>query len=338
MRKLATLLSVLILAACAGGPVSLPEPRVGPDELLARRTSGVDAAVYRDERFWLNPDMVMRYFVDLSIRDVEKDGIPVALLGSLREEWPVLNYSRSANLSASDAFRTQQANCLSFSEVVISLMRHAGVRAQFQRVESLPQWDLDGDSAVAALHINAVIFQRGKRAEIDWFPNQASTGQERKFLLNDDEALAEWHNNIGTEALLRENYPQAFAELSRALRLSPKAAHIWVNLGVLYRRLGMSTEAESAWLIALQQNQRQLQAMSNLQQLYASRDQQVLADEIKGLILHYRKNNPYYHFLLAQQAERAQRLDEALRHIRRARRMHDDERFNELQARLTEQL
>lgn len=337
MRIFVILLLALLMLACASGPSSLPEPTVGPNELLARRISGLDAAVYQDERFWLNPDMVMRYFVDLSTQHAEQDRVPLELLRALREEWPTLNYKRSANFSASDAFHAQQANCLSFSEVVVSLMRHAGVRAKFQRVEAVPEWDLDGNSAVAALHINAVIFQHGKRAEIDWLPRPATTGYEQKFLLSDDEALAEWHNNIGTEALLRQDYPLAFAELSRALRLSPKAAHIWVNMGVLYRRLGMNPEAESAWLIALQHNPRQLQALSNLQSLFSANGQNTLVAELNSLMLHYRKRNPFYHYLQAQQAEKQGRLSEALRHIQRAKSMLSDPRFDELQARVRDQ-
>lgn len=334
MRIFFLLLTVLTLSACASGPSSLPQPQIAPDELLARRASGLDAAVYQDERFWLNPDMVMRHFVDISIQDVEQGNVPIALLESLREEWSALNYSRNANFTARDAFQEHQANCLSFSAMVVSLMRHAGVRAQFQRVETAPEWDMEGGAVVAALHINAVIFQNGRRSEVDWLSRRNASALEKKFLLNDEEALAEWHSNLGTEALLAGDLPLAFAELSRALRLAPAAAHIWVNLGVVYRRVGLPEHAEAAWLIALEHNQRQLQAISNLHMLYRSQQRQPLVEELDELMLYYRKRNPFYHYLLAQEAEKEARFNDALGHLRRAQKLHQDVRFDRMSLRL----
>jgi tetratricopeptide (TPR) repeat protein len=334
MRIPLLFLVALTLSACASGPSSLPPPQFDPDELLARNTSGLDATVYQDERFWLNPDMVMRHFVDISVQDVEQGNVPVALLKSLRAEWSSLNYSRNANFTARDAFQERQANCLSFSAMVVSLMRHAGVRAQFQRVEAAPEWDMEGGAVVAALHINAVIFQNGKRSEVDWLPRRNASAYEKKYLLNDNEALAEWHNNLGTEALLADDLPLAFAELSRALRLAPEAAHIWVNLGVVYRRIGQPEHAEAAWLIALEHNQRQLQAISNLHNLYRSQQRLPLVEELGEPMLYYRKRNPFYHYLLAQEAEKESRFNDALGHLRRAQKLHQDIRFEQMSARL----
>ncbi|WP_372749745.1 tetratricopeptide repeat protein [Litorivivens sp.] len=338
MRALLVILPLLLCAACAVSPLPLPPPAYDADQLLARRTIGLDPRPYRDEKYWLNPDMVMRHFVDFSTEYTDPEQIPFTLLKSLREEWPARKYRRDANFSAADAFHEQQANCLSYSAMVVSLMRHAGVRARFQRVEAAPEWDLEGSSVVAALHINAVIFLQGKQVEVDWLPRRNPSDYERRFILSDDQALAEWHNNLGAEALLNDDLPLAFAELSRALRLSPDAAHIWVNLGVIYRRLRLDDYAESAWLIAIEHDNRQLQAMSNLQRLYAGRGEQDLAGDLNSLILHYRKKNPYYYYLLAQQAESESRYDDALRHIQRARRMHEDLRFDSLLARLYERL
>ncbi len=335
---LLVLLPLLLCVACATGPASLPAPTVDPDQLLARQTIGLDPRSYRDEAFWLNPDMVMRHFVDFSTRDADSEEAALALIRSLREEWPVLKYRRDANYSAAAAFHQEQANCLSYSAMVVSLMRHAGVQAQFQRVESAPEWDLEGSSAVASLHINAVIFQGGKQLEVDWLPRRTPSDYERRFVLTDGEALAEWHNNLGAEALMSNDLSLAFAELSRALRLSPEAAHIWVNLGVLYRRVGLDQHAEAAWLIAIEHNQRQLQALSNLQRLYLAQGRVALADGLNAMITHYRNKNPYYFYFLAQQAEKSNHLEQALRHIKRARRMHSDDRFDRLHARLQERI
>lgn len=338
MRALLLFAMCLLCVGCAISPLSLPPPAFDPDQLIARRTIGLDPRPYRDERYWLNPDMVMRHFVDFSTEYVEKEKIPIVLLEALRKEWPTRNYRRDANYSAAAAFQQEQANCLSYSAVVVSLMRHAGVRASFQRVEAAPEWDLEGQSVVASLHINAVIFRQGKTVEIDWLPRRDPSDYERRFILSDEEALAEWHNNLGAEALLENNLPLAFAELSRALRLSPRAAHIWVNLGVIYRRVGLEAHAESAWLIALEHNPRQLQAMGNLQRLYSGRGESKLAGDLERLIEYYRRQNPYYFYLLAKQAEQEQRYEDALRHIERARRMHSDERFDALQVRLNRHL
>ena len=52
------------------------------------------------------------------------------------------------------------------------------------------------------------------------------------------------------------------------------------------------------------------------------------------MLLYYRKRNPFYHYLLARQAEKEARFDEALGHLRKAQKLHQDTRFDQMSARL----
>lgn len=84
-----------------------------------------------------------------------------------------------------------------------------------------PHWELEGETVVATLHVNTVVQLRGRDIEIDWARTSSPSIEDRKTLLSDEQALAELHNNLGTEALILGQLPQAFAEFRRALVLAP---------------------------------------------------------------------------------------------------------------------
>ena len=53
-----------------------------------------------------------------------------------------------------------------------------------------------------------------------------------------------------------------------ALQLSPQMSHLWVNLGVVYRRADQHQAAEAAYLHALEVDSFDRSAMNNLMVLY----------------------------------------------------------------------
>lgn len=292
----------------------------------------------QSDRQWLLAEPPMR---DLAVRHVGSrpkvehfERLLAALLSD--PEQGAFRYDATATLSAADAFEQRRGNCLAFAALVVSLARAAGYDARFQRVEMPPDWNLRDNTMVTRLHINTrVRFQRGRAVEVDWRPGRGLPAGRRE-LLSDTEALAEYHNNLGVEAMLAGDRAAAFAELRHAARLAPEIAHIWSNLAVYYRRAGDAAAAEAAWLQALQRDPEALPALSALQRLYAEQGRGEMERAIGRKVQAYRDNNPFYHYLQARTAFENGDMAIAQRKLDTALSLRNDERFKALQARIEE--
>jgi Flp pilus assembly protein TadD len=151
--------------------------------------------------------------------------------------------------------------------------------------------------------------------------------------IGDDYAAALYYTNLGAEALLRRDFASSFALLREAVRHRADIAAPWVNLGVLYGRLGRFDYAEAAYMRALAAEPGDRSAVANLVGVYTALGDTARAEEYRERVRHYRDLNPYYHYARAQTAVAEMRLDDALGELRRAIRLKsDDGEFYALQA------
>ena len=107
--------------------------------------------------------------------------------------------------------------------------------------------------------------------------------------------------------------------------MHPDIAGIWVNLGVLYARHGKYEHAEAAYLRALEVDDDEPSALTNLALVYEALGETELADEYRERVQGYRERNPYYHFALATRAYEEQQFADALASVRKALRLKPDE-------------
>ncbi|HQT95186.1 MAG TPA: tetratricopeptide repeat protein, partial [Thermoanaerobaculaceae bacterium] len=92
------------------------------------------------------------------------------------------------------------------------------------------------------------------------------------------------------------------------------------NLGTLYLRNGHPAHAEAAYLQALDVNDSDLVAMSDLAHLYEREGDLERAAAYRKKVARHRWLNPYYRFELARRAYAAQHYDEAIAHLKYATR------------------
>jgi Flp pilus assembly protein TadD len=226
--------------------------------------------------------------------------------------------------TASATFHGRQGNCLSFTMLFIGLAREAGLSATYQSVEVPPTWANDGQVVIAS-HVNAVVRTGHGQETIVDFNIRSATPNQRSRRVNDQYALGLFYVNLGAEALLREEYAASLAYLREAARVHPDIAGLWVNLGVLYARYGRYEHAESAYLRALEIDDREQSAMANLVLVYEALGEAKLAQEYRARVQDYRERNPYYHYALASQAYEQQQFADALLSLRKALRLKNDE-------------
>lgn len=332
MNRWGLVILPMAMAACASHPTPvLPGPTLTADALLAGERLSLELPEPPAGLDWLQPDPAMLAFLEqLELRGGTAQRIQQVLAGVREQGAAPFSYQVDVTLPASGAFHAREGNCMAFSAMVVSLLRAAGMEAHFQRVQVVPEWDLWGDDvSVAGQHINTrVRLPNGRALVVDW---GGASGLERSVRkLEDDEALAEFHNNLGVNAMIDGEHALAFAHLRRALELEPGLSHLWSNLAVLYQRHGDDLAAENAWLQALQQDAAQVMAMGGLKGLYRRTGRTELAEQLTAALARERGRDPFYHYMQARRAAHEGHWKDARKRLETALSLQRHERFEAL--------
>jgi Flp pilus assembly protein TadD len=229
-----------------------------------------------------------------------------------------LQYDPVAEGTAQEVFHRGSANCLSYANLFVALAREAGLDAGYQWLDVRPQWTRLGERIMVRLHVNVMVKVSSREhymVDIDPLPSRDIAGSQA---ISDSEAQALYHSNIAMEALAAEQLELAWLNGVRALQLSPATAHLWVNLGAIYRFAGQHREAESSYLYALQLDPWGRSAMNNLVVLYGIEGRAQDRDYWAVQVARYRDQNPYYHAWLGDQAVESQDWQAALQYYEEA--------------------
>jgi len=233
-------------------------------------------------------------------------------------------YDPMVTLPADEAFRSGRGNCLTFSSMFIAMARDAGLRAWYQEVIVPPEWSAVNEMLLVSKHVNAVVSEWGSRYVIDVSRRKKTTLEETRRM-SDDEALAQYYNNLGAEALIGNDLPSAYAHFRKALEVRPGLAYVWSNLGVVFRRNGQNDDAILAYRAAIEQDPGHEVALNNLHTLYTEEGNLEAAAAIAQRVERNRRNNPYYLHHLAEIANEEQRWADAIELLNHAIRLDSNE-------------
>ena len=170
----AILVSCLLASGCVtGGAGSADLAVVEPLQLADRvlTIEDVDAAPGAPDL--LAVDDAMRHFVDTyaGARGSQRSRLmnihqAVKSAGILD-----MRYDPFADGTASEAFHSGTANCLSYANLFVALAREAGLNASYQWLEVRPQWTRMGERVAVRLHVNVLVkTNRGEQYMIDIDP------------------------------------------------------------------------------------------------------------------------------------------------------------------------
>jgi Flp pilus assembly protein TadD len=110
----------------------------------------------------------------------------------------------------------------------------------------------------------------------------------------------------------------ALAHFQQSLRDDDSFAAAWINLGILHRREGYPEYAEASYLQALTIDRYNLVAMSNLANLYEAEGLTERAETYRAKVQQHRMENPYYRFMLANEAFAGGNYQAAIRDLEHA--------------------
>jgi len=227
------------------------------------------------------------------------------------------NYDDRLTLTAKESFESRTGNCIGFANMMIVLARKAGVKAHYQEVFRRPEWSNHEDTVLLIKHINVVLEIPGYTYVVDISGVKINPNM-RQRTITDSYAKALYWNNIGAEALLKNDLSKAHAYMSKAIETEPLITDAWVNLGVVLGRNEQLEDAEFALQNALAIDTNEYSAMSNLYEVYLAQEDMESAGELQAKVEKYRLSNPYYLLMLSDEALAEARFEESIRLLRRA--------------------
>jgi len=135
-------------------------------------------------------------------------------------------------------------------------------------------------------------------------------------LLEENEASAEVHNNLGLLYQDRGDADRAIAEFQRALALAPRYVKAHNNLGVAHLRAGRLEQAAAEFRVALTADPRNVESLVNLALVQKAAGR---PDEARDLLLRALAIDPRHpgsHYNLAVVADEAGDVATAVSHYR----------------------
>ncbi|WP_143869687.1 hypothetical protein [Catenovulum sediminis] len=137
-------------------------------------------------------------------------------------------------------------------------------------------------------------------------------------LLSDDVAEAFYYNNLASEALIKENYRQAYHYYYKALDIAPNLSFVWSNLGALLSRNNLYPLAEQSYLYAIELDPSKKNVLLNLRGLYIKTNRPQLARSLDKTIDRLYGDNPHYLKSIAEKALLAGDIATAVEYIHKA--------------------
>jgi len=313
-RSMAARLSCwLLLAACAVSVASCATPlqvgaqlgggRVSTDMLLNSNplsTGDEPQDLGAIDILEITPEM--KVFLDdhLNERQDERARLRELIYAVISEGTYQLVYDESTR-TAGETFRDRRGNCLSFTNLFVAMARYMGLKAHYQEVDVPPDWSLTGQSFLLSKHVN-VLLDLGWGERIVDFNVYDFKITFDKNVISDRRGRAHYFNNLGVEYMLAGESVLAMAHFRQSLLEDDTFTPAWVNLGILHRREAYPEYAEAAYLQALRTDSRSLVAMSNLANLYEAEGLAENAAFYQARVEKHRMENPYYRYLLANEA------------------------------------
>jgi Tfp pilus assembly protein PilF len=234
------------------------------------------------------------------------------------------DYDDAYTLTSVDAFNIRAGNCIGFANMLVALARRAGIKAQYQEVLRGPEWSTREETVLLVKHINVILDGAGYTYVMD-VSGLSISPTARRRVISDSYAKALYFNNFGADALIRNDLPTAHAYLSRAIETEPLLTDSWINIGVVLGRNGQLADAETVLLKALEIDANEYTALSNLYEVYITRENFAAAAALEGRVQRYRQRNPYYLLQLSEEALLQGDTQEALQLIQRAVRKKDND-------------
>ena len=265
--RLSAAFLVLLLAACAGGPLAPAPDALFRDELFAAPSERIPA----EQVFAMSP--AMRSYLDRELQMASIKGARQALIDAVAQGQLKLEYDSVSTRTASEAFDAKAGNCLSLVIMTAAFAKALGLEVQYNAAAVGDLWSRSGNIYFLNGHVNITLGRRHADTRILWDMAELMTidflpGSEIRGLrtrpIDEATILAMFYNNRAAEALVRGRLDDAYWLAREGMRANRDYWGSYNTLGVVYLRRGEPALAERAFRRVLDYEADNTRAWANL--------------------------------------------------------------------------
>ncbi|MFC4701446.1 tetratricopeptide repeat protein [Glaciecola siphonariae] len=228
--------------------------------------------------------------------------------------------------TASEAFDKMSGNCLSLAILTTALANHAQLDIRYQRVDAAPVYEKHGNILLLSTHVRTRVY--GPKPEpkegliitrefvvIDYFPTYSDVRGE---MLSENEFFAMYHRNMAAQAIIEQDYDQAYEYIKLGLTYRAEHSETYNMLAVLYNRIRQRDSAMALYHDLLEQSRSSLNAIENYASLLVQDGKEEVAQQYFIQIEGINDNNPFQWLSLAERHLRSGQLRLAEKYAKRA--------------------
>lgn len=305
------------------------------DQLLPQPSKEELAGIESPEQIFALPEQAIQAFRGkLAIYDSTQERSYALLNFIFKENNDAMQYINGETLTAAEALKRGQANCLSLTILAYSLANSVGFKTEFRDVKIPEYWITRNGESFLNGHVNLqvqaiypeekpnIAYSAGSSYIID-FERGVGLGRLPYNVINKQDMVALFYNNKAAETMEAGDYQKAMLYLRAAGRAQPTLPDTWNNLAVWYKRQGQLPLAEQAYLQSLQLDPNHSNTMANLAILYNEQGKQAEAELLERKVERNREQNPYYFLMLGNEAVSQQQFAEAQKFYQRSLTIND---------------
>ncbi len=229
-------------------------------------------------------------------------------------------YQGDATYTVEQAWRTRRGNCVAFTLLFLALADEAGLEAWPQESEDSLAWQLRDNTLYRTNHVSAVARIGGRTWRVDATPEPVIE-RDPPARIERRRLLAHYYNNLAVVLMEQGRLEDADRYMDAAIAQDPDYSPTWSNAGVVALRGDDRGLAKRRYTRALQLDPDNAAALFNMVGLL---DREGDARELAGYrerLERVQRHDPFHHFLLAIDYERAGDIASAIEHFRRAARL-----------------
>lgn len=300
MKFLITILIWIALSGCSTSPVATSDPSpLFNDQLFSPASEYIGA----DRIFAVTPEM--KRFLDKEVAgQVWKKGPQEALFDALYSKGQLwVDYDSSMTRTASEAFASRSANCLSMAIMTAALAKEMGLSVEFHRIYVDEVWNRAGKINFSTGHVNITLNEKPSAVGLDLrrpmtldFIPASELRHYSMDVVTEETIKAMYMNNRAAEALAAGKIDNAYWWAKAAIAQDSSLDMPYNTLGVIYKMHGNPAEAERAFRHALDRHPKDVIVMSNLVQALAALGRNEEAQSLERTVEKLRPYPPFYYF------------------------------------------
>jgi tetratricopeptide (TPR) repeat protein len=258
---------VLLVAACAQGPLAPAPDALFRDDLFAPPSERISA----EQVFAMSP--AMRQYLERELQAAAIKGTRQALIEAVAQGQLKLEYDSVSTRTAAEAFDARAGNCLSLVIMTAAFAKSLGLEVQYHAAAVGDLWSRSGNIYFLNGHVNVtlgrrytdsrILYDSAELMTIDFLPGSEIRGL-RTRPIDEPTILAMFMNNRAAEALVRGRLDDAYWLAREGMRYSPAYWGSYNTLGVVYLRRGQPLLAERAFRRVLEHEADNTRAWANL--------------------------------------------------------------------------